>query len=247
MRTAADYSITVSRSRPWPGGSPLAGPVILRWMRCGPPLLAIAIVFVASAAGAQTSVGGIVGVSNQPTGDSDLPYLGRGFGGPAVGVIAAIDHDWKRHLAIGGEVSPAGAISGDQSQRASGASNAFVSHHRDTVFSATAKLGAGIGGGVRLAAVGGAGGAYRHTFREGTTASLLPPASRTPFSETVSDFVFAFTLGADLTVSISDRLALLPVGRFHQLHDDDRLPDGVVARGVSSRIYRAGVGAQWRF
>ncbi|HMF93776.1 MAG TPA: outer membrane beta-barrel protein [Vicinamibacterales bacterium] len=217
-------------------------------MRLVPPLLAMTMVLVvAGAAGAQTKVGGTAGISSQASGDSDLPYLGRGFGGTAVGVIATIDHDWTRHFTIGGEVSTAGAISGDQSQRASGATNAFVSHHRDTVFSGTAKLGAGIGGGVRLAAVGGAGGAYRHTFREGTTASLLPPASRTPFSETVSDFVFAFTLGADVTFNISDHLALLAVGRFHQLHDDDRLPDGVVERGVSSRIYRAGIGAQWRF
>src|SRR5262249_55229959 len=215
MRTAADHSITVSPSRPWPGGSPLAGIVILRWMRCGPPLLAIAIVVVASAAGAQTSVGGIVGVSNQPTGDSDLPYLGRGFGGTAVGVIAAIDHDWKRHLAIGGEVSTAGAISGDQSQRASGASDAFGRHHRGTVFSATAKLGVGIGGGIRLAAVGGGGGAYRHTAREGTTSSLLPPASRAPFSETVSDFVFAYTFGADVSFDISKHIGILAVGRVH--------------------------------
>src|SRR5499427_10963871 len=216
-------------------------------MRLGPLLLAMTIVPVAGAAGAQTRVGGTVGVSSQAAGDSDLPYLGRGFGGTAVGVVATVDHDWTRHLTIGGEVSTAGAISGDQSQRTSGATNAFVSHHRDTLFSATAKFGGGIGGGVRAAVVGGAGGAYRHTAREGTTASLQPPASRAPFSETVSDFVFALTIGADVTFNISDRVALLAVGRLHQLHDDDRLSDGVVARGVSSRIYRAGIGAQWRF
>src|SRR5262245_46569322 len=216
-------------------------------MRLGPLLLALTIVLVADAAGAQTRVGGAVGVSSQAAGDSDLPYLGRGFGGTAVGVVATVDHDWTRQLTIGGEVSTAGEISGDQSQRASGATNAFVSHHRDTVFTATAKFGGGIGGGLRAAAVGGVGGAYRHTAREGTTASLQPPATRVPFSETVSDFVLAFTIGADVTFTISDRMAILVVGRLHQLRDDDRLADGVVARGVSSRIYRAGVGAQWKF
>jgi hypothetical protein len=32
--------------------------------------------------------------------------------------------------------------------------------------------------------------------------------------------------------------------RVHGLLDDDRLPDGVVRRGVSSLIFRFGVGAQ---
>jgi hypothetical protein len=40
---------------------------------------------------------------------------------------------------------------------------------------------------------------------------------------------------------------VLVAGRLHQLHDDDRLDDGVVARGVSSTIYRAAVGAVWKF
>jgi len=153
----------------------------------------------------------------------------------------------KRHLTIGGEVSTAGAISGDQSQRTGTASNAFTSHHRDTVFSGTAKIGVSIGGRVRAAAVGGAGGAWRRTSREGTTASLFPPASRAPFSETVTNLVFAYTLGGDVTFKLTDRLAILVAGRRHQLHDKDRLDTGVVARGVSSTIYRGGLGAQWRF
>lgn len=220
---------------------------MLRGMRYYPFALATAIMCVASAAGAQTSVGGVAGVSSQASGDSDLPYLGRGFGGTAVAVLATIDRDWKRHLTIGGEVSTAGAISGDQSQRTGTASNAFTSHHRDTVFSGTAKIGVSIGGRVRAAAVGGAGGAWRRTSREGTTASLFPPASRAPFSETVTNLVFAYTLGGDVTFKLTDRLAILVAGRRHQLHDKDRLDTGVVARGVSSTIYRGGLGAQWRF
>lgn len=198
------------------------------------------------AANAQT-VGGAVGVSDQAAGASDLPYLGRGFGGTALAALAAIDRDFRRHLTIGAEVSTAAAITGDQSQRTSAATNAFESRHRDTVFSATAKFPVPIGGRLRVAAVGGAGGAWRRTSREGTTASLFPPASRSPFSETLSSFVFAYTFGADVTVRLTGRLSILALGRVHKLRDDDRLDDGVVRRGVSSTVYRAGVGGQWRF
>jgi hypothetical protein len=204
------------------------------------------VVFAAPGAWAQT-VGGAVGVSNQAAGASDLPYLGRGFGGTAFAAIATFDHDFRRHLTLGAEVSTAAAITGDQSQRTSGATNAFESRHRDTVFSATAKLFAPIGDRLRIAAAGGAGTAYRRTSREGTTASLFPPASRSPFSETVSNFVFAYTFGADVTFRLTGRLSILALGRVHKLRDDDRLDDGVVRRGVSSTVYRAGAGGQWRF
>ena len=215
-------------------------------MRVG--ALAFTITFLSAAlAGAQTSVGGAAGISSQAAGDNDLPYLGRPFGGTALGVLATIDHGWTRHLTFGGEVSTASAITGEQSQRAAGATRAFESRHVDTVFSATLKFVVPIGGRVRAAAVGGGGGAYRRTAREGTTASLLPPAARSPFSETVSNFVLAYSIGADVTVTLTDRLAVLVASRLHQLHDDDRLDDGVVARGVSSTIYRAAVGAVWKF
>jgi len=206
----------------------------------------LVIVVAVRGADAQT-VGGAVGVSNQAAGDSDLPYLGRGFGGTSLAVIAGIDRDVRRHLTIGAEVSTATAITGDQSQRTSGATNAFESRHRDTVISGTAKFFVPVGDRLRVAAVGGAGGAYRRTSREGTTASLFPPASRSPFSETLSNFVFAYTFGADITFRITERLSILALGRIHKLRDDDRLDDGVVRRGVSSTVYRAGAGGQWHF
>src|SRR3954469_17096838 len=127
----------------------------------------LVIVFAARGAAAQTG-GGAVGPSNQAAGASDLPYLGRGFGGTALAALATIDRDVRRHLTIGAEVSTAAAITGDQSQRTSAATNAFESQHRDTVFSATAKFPVPIGGRLRVAAVGGVGGAYRRTSREGT-------------------------------------------------------------------------------
>ena len=200
----------------------------------------------APGADAQT-VGAAVGVSNQAAGDSDLPYLGRGFGGTALGAVGMFDHDFKRHLTIGAEVSTAAAITGDQSQRTTGATNAFESRHIDTVFSGTVKFFVPAEGRVRVGGVAGAGGAWRRTSREGTTASLFPPASRTPFSETLSSFVFAYTFGADVTFRITEHLSILALGRIHKLRDDDRLDDGVVRRGVSSTVYRAGAGGQWRF
>jgi hypothetical protein len=205
------------------------------------------VIFAALGADAQTVVGGAVGVSNQAAGASDLPYLGRGFGGTAFAAVATIDRDVRRHLSIGGEVSTAAAIAGDQSQRTAGATNAFESRHRDTVFSATAKVFAPIGNRLRVAAAGGAGTAWRRTSREGTTASLFPPASRSPFSETLSNFVFAYTVGADVTFRLAGRVSILALGRIHKLRDDDLQDDGVVRRGVSSTVYRAAVGAQWHF
>src|SRR4051794_30230451 len=103
-------------------------------------------------AAAQPRVGAAVGVSSQAAGEGALPYLGRAFGGTAIAAIATIDRDFRRYVTIGGEVSTAGAISGDQSQRTSSNTNAFVSRHRDTVFSATAKFAVPIGERLRAAA-----------------------------------------------------------------------------------------------
>jgi hypothetical protein len=205
------------------------------------------VVFAARGGAAQTVVGGTVGVSTQATGASDLPYLGRGFGGTALAAVGTFDRAFKRHLMLGAEVSTAAAITGDQSQRTNGATNAFESRHRDTVFSATAKFVVPDEGRVRFAGVAGAGTAWRRTSREGTTSSLFPPASRTPFSETLSNFVFAYTFGADVTLHLTGRLSILVLGRVHKLRDDDLQDDGVVRRGVSSTVYRAAAGAQWHF
>src|SRR5262249_17606828 len=139
-----------------------------------PLMLAVAIGLIAGAANAQTTGGGVGGGSDQPAGGNDLPYLGLPFGGTKIAAIGLIDRDWRRRLAIGGEVSTAGQISGEQSQRNGTSTNAFVSRHRDTVFSATAKFGV-TGGRVRASAVGGAGGAPRCTAGGGPTPYALPP------------------------------------------------------------------------
>jgi hypothetical protein len=226
-------------------------------MRCSTPLglvadqrvvalmLVVGCALCPTSAVAQVRAGAAVGISTQHAGDNDLPRLGLPFGGTSTAIVGSLDRPFKGRLTIGGELSTATAISGDQSERTATATNAFVSRHRDTVISATAKYNVGLPSRFRAAAVGGLGGGYRRTSREGTTASLQPPASRTPFSETVSNLVLAYTLGADVSFGISERLSILAVGRWHRLRDDDRLDSGAVRRGVASTVYRVGIGAQW--
>jgi len=213
----------------------------------GATCLACAIMLLPAVdAAAQTTAGVAVGISNQAAGTSSLPSLGPGFGGTAAGIIADLDRPFRRHFTIGVEASTAGAISGEQSQRTSTATSAFTSHHRDSVFSGTFKLHVPVVGPVRAAAGIGGGLAWRRTARTGTTSPLLPPVVRTDFSDTVSSLVAAYTLGADVTVRLTDRVGAIVYGRRHRLRDDDATSAGV-KRGVGPTVYRIGVGAQWRF
>ena len=59
--------------------------------------------------------------------------------------------------------------------------------------------------------------------------------------------VWATTAGLDVAVRVTPKVAILTVGRAHFLVDDDCEPDGVVRRGVSSVVLRAGAGVQFRF
>lgn len=201
----------------------------------------------ATATSAQVTAGGAVGFSTQAKGASDVPYLGPTFGGTSVATIGMVDVVVARNASVGGELSTGGAISGTQSQRASGGANAFVSRHRDTVFSGTVKLGTPFAAPVRASAMIGAGLAYRHTARSGAFSSAFPPTVTGPFEETVSDVAFALTGGGEVLVAMTDHVGLLAAGRIHRLKDDDRRPDGVVKRGVSSTILRYGIGALIRF
>ena len=111
-------------------------------------------------------------------------------------------------------------------------------------------LGPGFGGtsvGSVINAVGGTGVAWRQTNRTGAFRSNRPPFISTPVAETLSNAVFAASGGLDGAIALHQRLAILALVRVHLLHDKDRLPDGVVRRGVSSVIVRYGVGAQVRF
>jgi hypothetical protein len=210
-------------------------------------VLASLVLAAATGAQAQMAVSGAVGGSTQSAGASDIPYLGPPFGGTSVAIVGGVDFPIARNVSLGGEASLATAISGDQSRRASIGTSAFLSRHRDSVFSGVMKIGTPFERRIHAAFVVGGGAAYRRTAREGTTSSLFPPTSRTPFSETVSDFVLAYSVGGDVDVRVASRLRILAVARWHKLADDDLQPDGIVKRGVSSRIVRYGAGARFRF
>jgi opacity protein-like surface antigen len=214
-------------------------------MRHAAALVASLVISLAVDAHAQVTVGGVAGASHQDAGASDLPYLGPGFGGTSLSLIGLVDVPLMRRLTWGGEGSLATAISGDQSQRAAPNTRAFTSRHRDSVFSGTLKLGTMIGP-VHAAVMGGAGTAYRRTSREGTTASIFPPTQREPYADSVSDFVFAYTIGGDVDVRLTSRMRVLALVRWHRLQDDDRQSDGTVRRGVSSKVLRAGIGIKWQ-
>lgn len=197
---------------------------------------------------AQVVVGAAVGQSHQAEGKSDSPYLGPGFGGSSLAGIGMVDVSIGSHVTVGGEVSLATDISGTQNQRASGGNNHFVSDHHDTVFSGLVKIGTPSSERVRAMAVVGGGIAQRRTERTGTFGrDFAPVPTTTPFHDTLTDYVWALTAGVDIAIGLTDHVALLGVGRFHQLKDNDLRSDGVVNRGVSSTIFRYGGGLQFRF
>jgi len=213
--------------------------------------VAIVLMFVVCLAArevrGQTTIGVAAGASRQEAGASDLPYLGPPFGGTSAAVLGMIDFRVAGIMTLGGEGSLATAITGDQSQRTSTTTNAFTSRHSDSVFSGVMKIGTRIDGRLHAAFAVGGGAALRRTKREGTTASIFPPTARSPFSDTVSDVVFAYTLGGDVDFRVTNRVRILGVVRWHRLLDDDRADNGVVKRGVASKIVRAGAGVTVRF
>jgi hypothetical protein len=216
-------------------------------MRSAALVLVSFVLAAPTCAQAQTWAVAAVGSSTQGAGASDIPYLGPPFSGTSVSLVGGADFAIARSMTVGGEASLATAISGDQSQRTGTATNAFTSRHRDSVFSAVLKIGTPADARLHAAFVVGGGGAYRRTTREGTTASIFPPAARSPFSDVVSNVVFAYSLGGDVDVRLARRVRILVLARWHRLRDDDLLPDGVVRRGVASTVFRAGVGAKLAF
>ena len=196
---------------------------------------------------AQTTIGVAAGASRQEAGASDLPSLGPPFGGTSAAVIGLVDLRLSNRTTWGAEVSVPGALSGDQSQRSAPNTYAFTSRHRDTVFSGVFKIGTPIDRRIHAAAAVGGGFAYRRTAREGTSAPLLPPSTRSDYSAVVSDYVLAWEFGGDVDVRVTERLRILAIARWHRLRDDDRDGSGGVVRGISSQMFRAGGGAAWRF
>jgi hypothetical protein len=218
----------------------------------------MACVLLALAAGrdaqaqAQTTIAVAAGASRQEAGANDLPYLGLPFGGTTAAIVGLIDFpvsgaDTFPSASWGIEASIPGAQSGDQSQRTSSATYQFTSRHRDSMFSGVFKIGTPLHSRIHAAFAAGGGAAYRRTAREGTSAPLVPPSTRSDYSAVVSDYVLAWEIGGDLDVRLTERLRILALARWHRLRDDDRDGSGIVVRGVSSHVFRAGVGAAWRF
>lgn len=184
--------------------------------------------------------GGVIGPSFQAQGDS-------GFDGSAIAGIVFIDRDISNRRSLGAETSLSADIRGRQLQRAPGGTNDLNSRHHDTVFSGLFKLKVVSLDRAHVAAVGGAGLAWRHTIRAGTFRSDQPPFTTTPVEQILSNVVFAATLGFDGAVAVGPRTDLVFIGRIHFLVDDDRNPTGGVRRGVASRIGRFGGGARFLF
>jgi hypothetical protein len=199
------------------------------------------------AAERRISVGAALGGSTQPAGKSDRPYLGPGFGGTRLGFLAAAEARLSSSLGLAGEISLGGRISGSQQQRAPGGNNALLSQHRDRVLSLVLKLDAPAPERFHLALAGGAGLARRQTRRSGLFTPNSPPFSATPVAEELSSWDIALTGGIDGSVALDDRVSLVTMVRVHRILDDDRLPEGVVRRGVSSVIVRYGLGARVAF
>ena len=87
--------------------------------------------------------------------------------------------------------------------------------------------------------------ARRRTERAGTFVRDFPPVAAGPVTESLVDDVVALT---DNVVALTDRyMGIGGLARIYRMVDDDRLPDGVVKRGVSSFIVRYGAGGQFRF
>jgi hypothetical protein len=192
------------------------------------------------------AVGATVGLSSQPQGDSDR-QLGPGLGGDSVGGLLFVDATVSGRVTVGSELSLGAEIKGRQQESVSGGSNSLTSRHHDTIFSGVVKYTALHAGPAQVAAVLGAGLGWRHTVRIGTFRSDQSPFSPTAVDETLSNLVFATTVGFDGVVNFSPRTALVWTGRLHWLKDDDRDPSGLVYRGVASTIVRFGGGVQVRF
>jgi hypothetical protein len=158
-----------------------------------------------------------------------------------------VDVDVSPRVSIGGELSMAGTISGSQNERVSGGSNTLLNTHRDTLVHGVVKLKPRTTTGFHVVAVGGIGLARRQTERTRTFAPSVRPVSTNPAIETLSDTVLAATGGVDGVLPISRRVGILTLARVHYLADKDRAPDGIVYRGVSSLIFRYGIGVHVRF
>jgi hypothetical protein len=175
----------------------------------------------------------------QGAGKSDCPYLCDPFGGAAWGLTVGAGVSISEHLAVGAELSRSDTLSGSQSIRTGFlGSVSFHTVHRDTIGSVVLRFSpTAADDPVALMFVVGGGFAFRQTTR--TNASLG--------EEQLNDTVPAALGGVDMPIRVGRRIAVVPFARGHFLSDNDRTDDGVVKRGVSSFIFRAGATIEVRF
>jgi hypothetical protein len=189
-----------------------------------------------------------IGLSTQGAGDNDQPYFGPSLRGSSVAGALFADAQLRPRVGIGAELSLSDAIRGRQQQRVVGGTNDLRTRHRDTMLSGVFKYQLPEVWRVSLAAVGGAGPAWRHTARIGTfradVASLSGPLE---VEQTLSDVVFSTTVGFDLSMRFTPRAALIWAGRYHFLRDHDRDDHGRVRRGIESSLFRFGGGVRLAF
>ena len=212
-----------------------------------PALIIWATLISPRAAHAQIGAGLTIGPSLQQKGDSDPINLGSGLGGTTVGGVTFLDAALGSHLSLGGEVSLGSDLKGGQVRLTPIGITSLSTRHKDTVFSGVLKGKIARASKAQIDGTVGLGASWRHTVRYGTSRSLVPPLTSSPVNETLSNAVFATTVGLDTMLNVSPRTAMLFTMRFHLLNDDDRDPSGFVRRGVESSIFRFGGGALIRF
>ena len=200
--------------------------------------MASAFLTIPHLAQAQIAVGVTAGLSSQDQSNRNT--------GTTLGGVTFLDAALGDRFSLGGEVSLGANIRGQQTRRTSTGITTLASQHRDTIFSGVAKVKVAQALRAQVDATVGTGVSWRHTVRHGTFRSF-PPLSSAPVDETLSNAVFATTLGLDAMLNVSPRMLMVFTARLHLLKDDDRDGSGVVQRGVGSSIFRFGGGALIRF
>jgi hypothetical protein len=213
------------------------------WTRCFlrpslATLVAFAFLTIPHLAQAQIAAGVTAGLSSQDQRNRNT--------GTTLGGVTFLDAALGDRFSLGGEVSLGASIEGQQTRRTSTGITTLASRHRDTIFSSVSKVTVAQALRAQVAAIVGMGVSWRHTVRHGTFRSF-PPLSSAPVDETLSNAVFATTLGLDTMLNFSPRTLLVFTARLHLLKDDDRDGSGVVQRGVGSSIFRFGGGVLIRF
>jgi hypothetical protein len=98
---------------------------------------------------------------------------------------------------------------------------------------------------VRVALIGGGGFAYRHAVRHivAVHTGSLPQRGPAPdIRVSLDDWKPGLVGGADVPITVSPRVSILPTVRLHYIFDDDRDESGVVKRSVGALVARVGVG-----